>query len=63
MQFVIRMFIAALAVVFIYLAVPLFLQVIGLSINGPLYGLFKLAVAALAIVYVIWGKPVPNPFV
>lgn len=53
----VRMLIAALFVVFLFLAIPLFFAAIDFSIDGPLLALFKLVVVAIAVFYVFTGKP------
>jgi hypothetical protein len=55
MNFIWRIVIAALAFVFLVTVVPLFLQVIGLTVGGPLLQLLKLCLAAGCVAYVIWG--------
>jgi hypothetical protein len=56
MNFIWRIVIAALAVVFLRYIIPLFLTVLGVSMSGALEQLLIACLAAGAIAYVIWGK-------
>ena len=50
-----RFGVAAICYVAFIWIVPLFLQVIELSVGGPLWQLLKALAALIAIAYVIWG--------
>ena len=60
--FIWRVVYAAVAVFIILLITPLFLEVIGLPVSGPLWALIRICIACGALAYVIWGPPPTAPF-
>ncbi len=59
----IRMLIAAVMVVLLFLALPAFLHILGVTMNGDLITIMRVCVAAVALWYVFFGpKPsLPSP--
>ncbi len=60
-SFFLRMLIAAVFVLALLAAVPPFLHIIGFDMSGDVFTLFRIVVAVAALVYVVWGPPVPFP--
>jgi len=56
-----RLLLAAILFVVLFAALPLFLQVIGVPVSGPLLGLIRICAGALAVLYVFFGRPIPPP--
>lgn len=54
-----RMVVAAVLFVLLFLALPAFLTVIGVTMSPALSTLIRVAAAAIAIFYVLFGKTVP----
>ena len=51
-----RIIIAIICVLFAYAAIPLVLSILELSVAGNVLALIKLCVAALAVIYILFGK-------
>ncbi len=51
-----RLMFAAIAVFFVFLALPPFLTVIGIPVSAALLQLVKLCIAAIAVFYVVKGS-------
>jgi hypothetical protein len=62
MNFLLRILIAVVFVVALLAVMPPFLHVIGFTMNGDIFTIFKVVVAIGAICYVVWGPPVPRPW-
>lgn len=58
-SFLLRMLYAALCVFIFWLVTPLFLHVIGLSLEADMTRLLTILIACLALVYVVFG-PAPK---
>ena len=62
MNFLLRILVAVVFVLALLAVLPPFLHIIGLTLNGDVFTIFRVVVAIGAIVYVIWGPPVPRPW-
>ena len=58
-SFLLRMLYALVCLVVFWLVFPLFMGVLGLSIDGQVMQLVKIIIACLALVYVFFG-PAPK---
>ena len=52
-----RLLIAGICLVLLWIALPAFIDLLGLGINASLLILIRVCVAGIAIFYVIWGWP------
>jgi membrane-anchored glycerophosphoryl diester phosphodiesterase (GDPDase) len=57
-----RVVYATICFVLFWWIAPLFLDVIGVAVSGNVLQLLKICSAAIAILYVIFGKEPPYPF-
>jgi hypothetical protein len=60
-NYLVRMLIAAVAVVLFNMAVPAFLTLLGLDMPAAMGVLIKVVTIAVALYYVVWGPPVIRP--
>ena len=51
-----RLIVAIICVLFAYAAIPLVLDVLELSVASQVLALIKLCIAALAVLYILFGK-------
>ena len=58
-QYAVRIIIAVVGfLIFIYI-VPLLFNVLGIPMTGSAMQLIKICAGVVALVYIIWGRPVP----
>jgi hypothetical protein len=57
-----RVVYAIICFVIFWWILPLVLQVLGVPIGGPLLQLLRACTAAIAILYIIFGKEPPYPW-
>lgn len=60
--FIWRIVYAAVAVVVFFLIFPPFMAVVGFAPGGELWSLIRIAVACLAVLYVLFAPPPPAPW-
>jgi hypothetical protein len=58
-QYAFRIIIAVIGFLLFIVILPLFFDVLGISLGGSAFQLIKICAAVIALAYVIWGPPVP----
>ena len=59
LQWLLRAILATIGFLIFFYALPLVLSLLGVSPPAALLALLKLAGAAVALWYIVWGPPVP----
>jgi hypothetical protein len=57
-----RVVYAVICVVLALAIIPLFAQVVGFPIGGPLWELIRICIAGIAVVYAFFGGQPPAPW-
>lgn len=57
-----RMLYAVICVLMFWLVFPLFIQILGFPLTGPVAQLMHILIACIAVLYVLFGGPPPMPF-
>jgi hypothetical protein len=53
-----RLLIAVFACLLFFALLPPVSRIIGFSVTGDLYTVVRICVAAIAVCYIVWGRPV-----
>jgi len=61
-NFLLRMLYAVICVVIFWLVFPLFLSIVGFSLSGQVLAMFRIIIACLAVIYVLFGPAPPVPW-
>jgi len=62
MQFFLRILVAVVVVILVRYVLPAVLHILGFPLSGDLEIILNAVILVLALAYIIWGRPVPNPF-
>jgi len=54
-----RVLIAVICVVLIFAILPPFFRIVGFPLNGDLFLILRIAIAGIAVLYVLKGNPIP----
>ena len=61
-SFFLRLLLAAIVVLALFAILPAFLHIVGFAVSGDLWTIIRGVVAVVAVLYVIMGPAVSNPF-